>query len=116
MITSKELQDIFSMSTGTEHYYTIKPLKQKYTDGVRRVIEKADACWLVSDICVILTALHRSDFTSIQLSVKDKKATLLFTDGNYGKVYKQEYKYTDFPEGKWIFFYMDGVLMLNTEY
>lgn len=116
MISSRKLEEIFSMSTGTEHYYLMKPLKQKYTDGVKEVAEKADAFWLIGDICVILTALKRTSFTSIKLTVKNKKAILLFTDGNFGKVYEQKYKYTDFPEGEWIFFYVDGVLMLSTEY
>lgn len=116
MITSEKLNDIFNMSTGTENYYLMRPLKQKYTDGVKEVAERASASWLISDICVILTALKRTDFTSIKLFVKDGKARLLFTDGNYGKLYEQKYNYTDFPEGEWGFFYVDGVLMLSTEY
>ena len=116
MISSSELQSVFAQNTGTENYYLFPPLKQKYTDDVKNVVDKAEAGWLLSDILVLLTALKRRDFTSIKLTVKDKKAILLLTDGNFGKVYEQVYKYTDFPEGEWIFFFQDNVLMLNTKY
>lgn len=116
MITTSDLKKIFSISNGSDVFYKMSPIKISYTQGVKEVMDKANAHWLVSDVLVILTALKRKDFTAIKLTVEDNKAELSFTDGNRKVLYTQKYKYTDFPTGKWLFFYQNNVLMLNTEY
>ena len=105
--------------TGTEHYYK-DYLGITLTDGVKDLQTRAEANWLTSDIAVNVKSnkkLKNQEFVSINLNVTDNNtATATYGDGNGNTLYTQKYKYTDFPKGKWKFFYDNNVLMLPSEY
>jgi len=74
---------------------------------------------LVTDcIAVIKTdsKISREPFLSIKLKVnKDKTAVMTIDDGNNNILYTQEYGFTDAKRDLNLYF-MNGVLMLNSEY
>jgi hypothetical protein len=105
--------------TGSEglHYSRFIP-QVKYTDGVS-FLDHNGAGWLVDAIkthLVLTRKVAQEDFVCITLTVKNKTATLTFTDGNETKLASQKFEYTDFPLPEVKFFYTNKVLMLNTEY
>jgi len=92
------------------------------TDGCYFIAENG-ASWLISDISVILkinAKVKNEEFISIKVKIQDKKAVVVYTDGNNNKLYNQKYEYTDFndyfEEKEVNFYYTDNVLMLSGEY
>lgn len=120
MITSKELENELARCFGTEQYWRLPMPKLIYTDGVKLFVEKAGCYWMLNDIGLFLKdrpELKNQYFLTITLWVKeDKRADLIFDDGNGNVLYKRHYKFTDCPVGKWQFFYSSDVLMLPGEY
>jgi len=88
----------------------------QYTDGVKFVSDNG-ANWLVIDIIANIMKLQKTEpFVAITITVKDKTAKLVFTDGNEKVLAKHNYSYTDFPLDTLTFFATDGILMLASEY
>ena len=119
MMTSIALQNKMAQCTGTTSYYKRFPfLESVYTDGVKIFAESAQAHWLVNDILLFIMQKNLSNqpFLTIRLVVKGDRGELTFEDGNDTVFYKHEYKYTDCPEGEWVFFYINKVLMVANEY
>jgi hypothetical protein len=92
----------------------------KYTDGVKFVSDNG-AAWLIVDIITHLLMTRKvaqEEFVAITLTVdlKEKKAKLVFTDGNENVLARQNYDYTNFPLPSITFFATDRVLMLASEY
>jgi hypothetical protein len=50
------------------------------------------------------------------LSSKDRSAVIKVADGNENIVYTKQIEFTDCPEGDWIFYLTDNVLLLTSEY
>lgn len=102
---------------GTEHYFN-GYMGVKYTDGVYYISQNGYS-WLVTDcIAVIKTnsKISREAFLSIKLKVnEDKTAVMTIDDGNNNILYTQEYNYTDAKRDLNLYF-MNDVLMLNSEY
>lgn len=116
---SEKLRRSLEGFIGTEAYHKIFPFKTVFTDGVKYFAEQAGAFWLITDINLFLhkSELGKQDFLSIKLVVQEnKRADLIFDDGNDNVLFKRHYRFTDCPAGEWKFFYMDGVLMLPSEY
>jgi len=107
-----------SQFRGTEQYF-YNPLfkNMKYTDGVKFLSDKI-AGWLVTDILAVAgSKLKTSEFIVWELDVKDEKAVLTAReDVGTPPLYKQEYTYTDLPDGKIKLYQQNGVLMLPSEY
>ena len=112
---NKLKQELLHFS-GTENYYR-DFMEILVTDGIKYFQETAEANWVVSDIAVIVKMkLKNENFISIDLIVKDGKATIQYTDGNDTKLYKQDYEYADLEDIELKFFFVDNVLMLSNEY
>jgi hypothetical protein len=111
-----------SQFTGTENWYSLKPLSAKitYTDGVSHVAEHGGAVWLITDI---VAAQHdpkvaAEPFQVWKLTVvnPDRFAQLVCEDGNGNIVYTQTYSWTDFPMDEITFWLTDNVILLPSEY
>lgn len=116
-----ELENYMANYYGTEHYYTDWAYKFKYTDGVKAFCEKAGAYWILDIVNSLFfeekyAKKMNGDFIAIKLNVvENNKATITFEDSE-SKFYSQDIPFTDCPEGEWIFFYDDGILIWHSEY
>lgn len=114
MKTAQEISDIYSNSTGTENWYQHWTKRGTYTDGVKGVADKAGAYWLID---AIFSYARKEPFQLWELAVSDSKALLTMReDSGLETLVRQRIEYTDFPEGKWKFYFTDGVLLLPGEY
>lgn len=119
VMTGEELDRYLSTYTGTEAYYR-NWLGLLYTDGIKALAREAGAYWLIDAIgSHALTEGRRGryPFQLWTLAVKDQAAVLTMQeDQDQPELVRQEIKYTDFPEGTWKFYLIDGVLILPSEY
>ena len=89
-----------------------------YTDGIEFLAEKAGAYWLIDAI-----ASHqrgnalKCPFQVWELKVNNRKGVLTMKeDTNQPARKRQAIPYTDFPMESIKLYYVDGVLMLPSEY
>ena len=119
-MTGEELEKEMCQCYGTELYHKHPMFPYLYTDGVLTFVDKANALWFLTDAFVYITMLKKSDkydgFLSLTFKVKDEKAVLEITDGDYKVLKTIKYTHTDCPKGGWQFFFMDNVLMYCREY
>jgi hypothetical protein len=110
-------QDDLRQFLGSEQWFRHWTGKMLYTDGIKHVAETAGAYWLLDIIATELMPLNtREHFLSIVLKVDGSKARLLVDDGNGHVLYEKAIEYTDFPQGEWKFYLIDGTLLLPSEY
>jgi hypothetical protein len=102
---------------GTENYHRIFP-GILCTDGIKVFADDTQCHWVISDLAVVShLKFPRVDFQLWVLRVKDMVGELTMReDTNAPVLYRQNYKYTDFPEGTFVMYLRDGVLMLPSEY
>jgi len=102
---------------GTENYHRIFP-GILCTDGIKVFADDTQCHWVISDLAVVShLKFPRVDFQLWVLRVKDMVGKLTMReDTNAPVLYRQNYKYTDFPEGTFVMYLRDGVLMLPSEY
>jgi hypothetical protein len=97
--------------TGTDEYHGV--MGANVTDGIAYLMENGYS-WLVTDALVILKMkLKRHEFVSIKFYVES--ATVIYEDGNGGKLHTQQYETTNATQNLELF-YTDGVLLLAQEY
>ena len=66
----------------------------RLTEGIIYIGENGYS-WVVTDCLAVLKyRLSKEKFVSIKLIVKNKKAEIIYTDGNEKVLYKQKYEYT----------------------
>jgi hypothetical protein len=114
-----ELRDLETFYA-TQNYY--KYMGVLLTDGIKYIAENGYS-WFVTDAVSIIVAhpkirryLARDNFLTIRLKLNgDKTAEMIFEDGNYHKLYRQHYEFTD-AKRELTLFYVDNVLMLSNEY
>jgi hypothetical protein len=91
-----------------------------YTEGMQYVAKEASAYWLLDLIAFNQHKLKGQKFQSWKMTVKDNKAKIEVTDGNYNVIFKKNISYTDFPLEKFAFYVVfngEGITaMLPTEY
>jgi len=90
----------------------------KHTEGCNYLIAN-EASWLVSDIAVICKMkkeVKDEPFIAIHAIVKNRKAEVIYTNGNNHELFIQKYSYTDLPNGNYDFYFTDNTLMLSSEY
>ena len=109
-----------SLFTGTERYYALTPT-HLLTDGTKYLADTAGAYWLMDAAISHLHEIGTLDwFVLIRLVVDEKKATLIYEDGNGLEHARQEIAYSDFPMSSIsLYACFDGVhwvLMLPSEY
>ena len=121
-MTKKErLEEAMSNAMGSEHWYKAGPLFPKflYTDGVAQVLEIAEAHWLADAIFSTqgIPKLRAAGFQLWVLKVVDGKGVLTCREDTDAPVlYSQEFGYTDFPLSEITFYFIDGTLLLPSEY
>jgi len=107
--------------TGTEHYYFNPLYKQmRYTDGVRYLASTVGAYWLLdiigTEFCPRQTSGEWDSFVAIKLTVAMQSMMISIQDGNHNEYLHKHISFTDFPEGEWSLWLVDGVLLLPSEY
>ena len=76
--------------------------------------EAMGAYWLIDSI---FSYRKKEEFQMWTLIVRKQKALLTMREDTRGpKLVEQWIEYTDFPEGRWKFYVVDGVLMVPREY
>jgi hypothetical protein len=107
--------------TGTAHYYH-NPLypHMNYTDGVKYLAVTVGAYWLLDIIGTEFFPKQKSgewdSFVAIKLAVGVRSMTISVQDGNHNEYLHKNIPFTDFPEGEWALWLVDGVLLLPSEY
>lgn len=110
---------------GTEMFYQIPLLRTRFTDGLKYLANVADCFWLITDTSVIAKSLmNRSEFITIdfkrlskeQQEVEGYEAEIVYSDGNDIVLERQGYRATDFPLDELRLFFVNGTLMLPSEY
>lgn len=124
-LTMAELQSRLSQYTGTEHWYSGGQMfpRFKYTDGVKALAEMAQAYWLITLIFShqITPRVRMEPFQIWTVSAKRTRRGLgrgmaeMKTDTNQPVLARQRFS-TDFPEGEFKLYFIDGVLLLPSEY
>ncbi len=119
-ITMEELKGALSQYTGSESFYSGKPLFPKFvhTEGIKLMADKVGAYWLID-----LVYSHQRDkvkdapFQIWKLTVKDKGAVIeCREDSDTPVIARQEIAYTDFPEGEFEVWFINHTLLLPSEY
>lgn len=103
--------------TGSETFYRHAIVGGvRYTEGVRYVAQAAGAYWLIDEI--VLSGISRTaePWQAWTLKVDGSRATLTADDGD-GRILKTKaIEYTDFPDPEITIWYIDGTLLLPSEY
>jgi hypothetical protein len=104
---------------GTEQYYNV--LGVSVTDGVKYIMNNGYS-WFITDAIAILKFRHKfpklrnQPFLAVKLKLPARnEADLIIEDGNYNRLYRQHYDFTD-AKKELTLFYTDNVLMLNSEW
>lgn len=116
--TAEQLRHELAIFTGTEHYYRHGLARNVvYTDGVQHFAESAGAYWFLDILATEPVILAQAkEFAVATLKVAGDKAVLSVTDGNDHEVYTRDISFTDCPPGEWQFYFIDGVILLPSEY
>lgn len=113
MTTMQELEEKLSSCIGTEFYHR-HWIGGLYTDGIKMLAEEAKAFWLLD---AIFSYRRAEPFQVWKLEVKDQKGILTMReDDGQPELVRQEFEYTDFPEGIFECYLIDKVLLLKNEY
>lgn len=109
--TTQEIRAIFDESRNGANEFYRHPLARRfiYTDGVKEVAEKAGAYWLLDIIGTefVPAYLKATDpgMGIIEMFVTNGKAKIILTtDDDAPPVHTRKIEYTDFPDGKWVFY------------
>ena len=112
-LTSSELNQF----SGTENWYR-HWLGILYTDGVKYLAEKANAYWLIDAVASYQNGLKDVPFQSWTLTVKEDHSAVLQMqeDSDVPAKIEQFIEYSDFPLDHIRLYFIDGVLLLPSEY
>jgi hypothetical protein len=110
---------------GTEMFYQIPLLGTHFTDGIKYLADAAACFWLITDTSVVAKSLmFKSEFITIdfkrlskeQQEVEGYEAEIVYSDGNDIVLERQGYRATDFPLDELRLLFVNGTLMLPSEY
>lgn len=103
--------------TGTENWYR-HWLGILYTDGVKFLAEKAGAYWLIDAVASYQRKLKDVPFQVWTLDVKKDNSAILQMreDSDMPVRVEQVIEYSDFPLESIRLYFIDGVLLLPSEY
>lgn len=108
--------------TGTEQWFRHGLVRSVlYTEGVQFLAENAGAYWLVDKIATLQldkNIVERCDGLQCwKLTVADRKATLVCTDGNdENPVHSEQIEFTDFPLETVSLWVEENVILLPSEH
>ena len=120
-ICAQKLKLELSQYTGTQQYLfnRLYP-KMKYTDGVKAMAIMAEAYWLLDLIGTEFFPRQESGewdyFVTFKLHVANNTMAITITDGDCNEYLQHDITYTDFPEGDWELWLIEGILILPSEY
>jgi len=103
--------------TGTENYYR-HTFGGRFTDGVKHVVDIAQAYWLL-DVIFSHGSTHRNQSLLVCKLVVDAKtdsAEFTMDDGDGNILATQHIEFTDFPVLEQTIWLCNGVAMLPSEY
>ena len=114
------LQQDLEQFTGTKHWYK-HPAGFTYTDGVKYLVDEAEAYWLLDAIASHQREVMKTDAAEFQiweLKVNSDKSCVLTCkgDGDWPERVHQTIEYTDFPLDYVKLWLTDNVLILPSEY
>lgn len=115
-LTSSEL----SQFTGTENWYR-HPMVHKmlYTDGIRYMMAKAGAYWLIDEVAFqqFHPRVKNEEFQvwTLKVNLDEPTAVLQCEDGNGRVLCSKTIPYTDFPLNEIKIFVSDNVILLPSE-
>ena len=114
-----ELLTALKQFTGTTQWYYHPLFKAfRYTDGVRFLAKNAGAYWLLEFILSHQTnsKIKGQEYQTWKLVKKGNGCTITVDDGN-GKIIKTfALSYTSFPLENFTIWFVNGVLLLPSEY
>ncbi len=115
-----EIKSELASFTGTEQYFR-HWMRFVYTDGVKYLAERCGCYWLLDAIGSyqhkpkIKTAPFQ--IWTLNVNNEEKSAVLeMKEDSGQPVLVRQEIKYTDFPLSEIKLYYIEGVLLLTSEY
>ena len=116
LTNTEELRQELRNFTGTEQYYGY--LGFRFTDGIKYLTEKANCFWLLDIIGSYQHKLKEIPFQVWTLKVNEDKTAVveMKEDTNQPLMVKQKIEYTDFPMQEVKLYYIEGVLLLPSEY
>jgi hypothetical protein len=116
------VRKIMASAQGTEAYHRLSAAPLKCTDSIRAIAEAVGAFWLVDVIATNYlrpgVRPYRNGFIRVDVNVRDDRSAYVHlrpndysTGQTMQSVASQEIPATDFPQGLWVFWIEDGVLM-----
>ncbi|MCW5921432.1 MAG: hypothetical protein KIS77_03755 [Saprospiraceae bacterium] len=119
MIDKIKLQAELKNFTGSEQVF-YNPLfrKFRYTEGVKYLAQEANCYWLLDYIFSNQHSktLQQTPFQVWSLNAKDNTATITVEDGNKNQVKFFKLEFTDFPLEQIDLWFIEGTLILPSEY
>lgn len=117
----KHILEGLSGFTGTTRYYRIGLPPIHITDGIKWLCDEAGAYWLAGVVASYQTEIRcrKHPFQVWRLLVSNHKAIVeAWTDtpGKSTRIIHQEIPCTDFPLDEFEWFFIDGVMLLKSEY
>lgn len=112
------LKEDLQMFHGTESYHQISP-GVYFTDGIKYLADQAKCYWLIVVIASRQTkVIKKVPFQIWNLKVNPDKSCVVTMKEDTGEPnrVRQEIPYTDFPLDEIKLYYIDGVLLLPSEY
>lgn len=124
IVTSHSLSKAdLAQFTGSVEQYLHPLFKFRFTEGVRFVAIQGGAWWLIEAIASWQhdpKLKRQQDFQVWTLRRTpengETSADLVCTDGNDGHLVTQHIEYTDFPLDELQIYWIDGVMLLPSEY
>lgn len=120
MIDKQKLKAELRHFTGSEQvFYNPMFPKFRYTEGVKYLAQEANCYWLLDYVFSnqAIKAISEQPFQVWKLKVaEDHTATIIVEDGNYNQVKSFKLDYTDFPLDEIDLWFIEGTLILPSEY
>lgn len=115
-MTEQQFNDNLKQFTGTGRYYKYT-LGLIFTDGVKMCVDTCSCYWFLTVVGSYQYQIGKEEFQVWQLTKSDEsKAIVSCEDGNKNELIRQEIPFTDFPYSQLVFWCVDGVIMLPSEY
>lgn len=115
----KNANDFFGNSNGSENLFRYSFTHFVYTDGVKSLARDCKAYWLI-DLIISHQIHQKVSIEPFQVwvlkRVKDDVFNIIATDGNKNKIASQKIPFSDFCYDAATIWFVDGCLMLPTEY
>lgn len=119
MTNPQKLIEELKQFYGSEQFYR-NPLFPKfvYTEGVKYLAEQANCYWLLDHIFSNQYDLYLAiePFQSWKIKALDNKANIIVDDGNGKFIKEYPIEFTDFPLPEMKLWFIEGTLLLPSEY